>query len=58
MNSTNLIRLHYQNEVDLMLFCTELNKGLCENGISVKVDLLKVELYWLHVSSGAINTVH
>lgn len=38
INSTNLLRLHYQNEVDLMLFFTELNKELCENGTSVKMD--------------------
>lgn len=38
MNFTNLIRVHYKNEVDLMLFCTELNKELCENDTAVKMD--------------------
>jgi len=38
MNSPSLIGLHYQNEVDVMLFYTKLNKELCGNGTSVKVD--------------------
>ena len=38
MNSTNLIRLHYLNEVDLMLFSAKLNKELHGNGTSVKVE--------------------